>query len=180
VPAAAPLLWLPTPPGQEWRIIQGYGCGTHDDWDTYSIDLAAARGSSAGAVVYAAASGTVLAWVPSSGTLILHHGGDLYTMYTHMSHTVVPRQGQPVVRGDPIGLVGDRGAPGNPHLHFTAFRASGPWGKGERRSIPLRFVDGFDLPALGGCDQHNSRLLTATARAVRAPVFELFLPAVRR
>ena len=80
----APELWLPTPPGEPWRIIQGYACGTHNGWDRYSLDLVRADGPSAGAPVRAAADGVIFVWAPRSGTLILRHEGNLYTMYTHM------------------------------------------------------------------------------------------------
>src|SRR5262245_2251000 len=159
--AAMPVLWLPTPPGQTWRVIQGYGCGTHDAWDFYSLDLAAADGPSAGAPVYAAADGTVAAWVPESGTLILDHGGGFHTMYTHMGSAPHTQRGELLLRGAQVGNVGDRGAPGNPHLHFTAFTESGPFGRGERKSVPLRFAEGYDLPDIGGCDQHNGAKLVS-------------------
>jgi murein DD-endopeptidase MepM/ murein hydrolase activator NlpD len=176
---APPQLWLPTPPGQPWRVIQGYGCGTHDDWDFYSLDLAATRGPSRSAPVYAAADGAVLAWVEPTGTLILDHGRGFYTMYTHMSQASDTRRGQPFKRGDQIGLVGDRGAPGTPHLHFTAYRAEGPWGRAPRHSLPLRFADGYDLPNIRGCDQHHDRELVAAPRKV-PPAHGFFLPLMRR
>lgn len=175
----APQLWLPTPPGQPWRVIQGYGCGTHDDWDRFSLDLAAAQGRSAGAPVYAAARGRVQAWVQPSGTLILDHGNGFYTMYTHLSHAAVVSSGQIVERGEPIGLVGERGTPGVPHLHFTAYYAPGRWGGGPRQSFPLRFADGYHLSAIGGCDQHSGRVLVAEQRRVAAPTFRHYLPLVQ-
>src|SRR5690242_6772228 len=51
---AAPQLWLPTPPGETWKIIQGYGCGSHNGWDRYSLDLVNANGRTRGAPVRAA------------------------------------------------------------------------------------------------------------------------------
>jgi len=177
--AAPPVLWLPTPPGQTWRVIQGYGCGTHDDWDYYSLDLAAAEGPSAGAPVYAAAAGTVVAWVPSSGTLILDHGGDFYTMYTHMASAPSTQTGLALPRGAQIGNVGDRGAPGNPHLHFTAFTGSGPGGRGERRSVPLRFAEGYDLPDIGGCDQHNGAELVSRNQPLGELPYRAYLPQIQ-
>ncbi len=117
---------------------------TPTECDFYSLDLAAAEGLSLGAPVYAAAPGAVLAWVPASGTLILDHGDDLYTMYTHMGSTPYT---QPLVRRycavHRVGNVGDRGAPGNTHLHFTAFTGNGPGGRSERQSVPLRFAEGY-------------------------------------
>src|SRR4051812_7374450 len=40
VPAhAAPQIWLPTPAGETWKVLQGYGCGSHNGWDRYSLDI---------------------------------------------------------------------------------------------------------------------------------------------
>jgi murein DD-endopeptidase MepM/ murein hydrolase activator NlpD len=154
-------LQLPTPPGQPWQVIQGYGCGTHDDWDFYSLDLAAVHGMSAGAPVYAAAEGTVMAWVEPSGTLILDHGNGFYTMYIHMASAISTQVGQAISRGAQVGTVGDRGAPGTPHLHFTAYTADGLWGRGTRKSMPLRFVEGYNLSDVGGCNQHLGKQLVS-------------------
>jgi hypothetical protein len=166
---AAPQLWLPTPPGQPWKIIQGYGCGTHDGWDRYSLDLVSADGPTRGAVVRAAADGTIWAWTGKSGTLILAHGG-FYTMYTHMESVVTTERGRFIARGTPIGAVGNRGAPGVvPHLHFTAFVGAGVDAHG-RRSIPLSFAEGYDLPEVGGCGQHGGEVLTAASQGGAAAI----------
>ena len=178
LPDSTPQLQLPTPPGQVWRVIQGYGCGTHDGWDFYSLDLVATRGPSAGAPVYAAAAGTVMAWVEPSGTLILDHGGGFYTMYTHMAAATGTQRGQAIARGAQVGTVGDRGAPGTPHLHFTAYTADGPWGRGTRKSLPLRFVDGYDLPDVGGCNQHGGKELASKSRVV-APGYHVYVPRIQ-
>jgi murein DD-endopeptidase MepM/ murein hydrolase activator NlpD len=174
--AAPPPLWLPTPPGQAWRVIQGYGCGTHDDWDFYSLDLAAVEGPSMGAPVYAAAPGTVLAWVPASGTLILDHGDDFYTMYTHMDSTPHTQRRQALPRGAQVGVVGDRGAPGNPHLHFTAFTGSGPGGRTGRQSVPVRFAEGYNLPNIGGCNQHGGEQLVGRITPVGELPYRVYVP----
>jgi murein DD-endopeptidase MepM/ murein hydrolase activator NlpD len=158
-------------------VIQGYGCGTHDDWDFYSLDLAAARGPSAGAPVYAAAEGSIMAWVEPSGTLILDHGGGFYTMYTLMASAISTQHGQPIARGVQIGTVGDRGAPGTPHLHFTAYTADGPWGRGTRKSMPLRFAEGYDLRDVGGCNQHLGEQLVSKNRTPGAP-YHSYIPTI--
>ena len=158
--SAAPQLSLPTPVAQPWTIIQGYACGTHNSWDRYSLDLASANGKTYGAPVHAAADGTIMVWVPKSGTLILRHSGGLFTMYTHMSSVVSTKEGKYFKRGEIIGAVGDRGSPGTPHLHFTAFTGDGEWAS-NRHSIPLSFVDGYNLKDLGGCSQHQGKKLIA-------------------
>lgn len=162
--AARPQLSLPTPPGERWRVLQGYACGTHNSWDRYSLDLVADEGRTYDAPVRAAADGTVFVWAPKSGTLILSHGGGFYTMYTHMASSPVAQPDRAVARGEVIGTVGDRGTRGNPHLHFTAFVADGPWAA-NRRSVPLSFVEGYDLPEIGGCSQHGGTVMVASGEA---------------
>lgn len=163
----APVLSLPTPVGQPWTIIQGYACGTHDSWDRYSLDLASSNGKTYGAAVHAAADGTIMVWVPASGTLILRHAGGIFTMYTHMSSAVSTQQGKTFKRGEQIGAVGDRGSPGTPHLHFTAFTGNGEWAS-NRKSFALSFVDGYDLKETGGCSQHQGKKLIAGGPLVGA------------
>jgi hypothetical protein len=69
-----------------------------------------------------------------------------------------------VARGAVIGAVGNRGAPGVvPHLHFTAFTGAGIDAHG-RRSMPLSFAEGYDLPDVGGCNQHGGAALTASSQ----------------
>lgn len=158
--SAAPRIWLPTPAGETWKIIQGYGCGTHDSWDHYSLDLVNADGRTRGAPVRAAADGTIWSWTGKSGTLILAHGDGFYTMYTHMDSVVTTARGRFVARGTVIGTAGNRAAGGTPHLHFTAFMGKGLAAQ-PRQSIPLAFAEGYDLPEVGGCNQHGGRTLTA-------------------
>jgi hypothetical protein len=157
---AAPQLWLPTPPGETWKILQGYGCGSHGSWDRYSLDLVNTAGRTRGAPVRAAADGTIWSWTRKSGTLILDHGGGFYTMYTHMDSAVTTQRDKFIARGTVVGAVGDRGAAGTPHLHFTAFTGHGIAASG-RQSVPLSFAEGYDLPDVGGCSQHGGKTLTA-------------------
>ncbi|HEY3228925.1 MAG TPA: M23 family metallopeptidase [Roseiflexaceae bacterium] len=167
---AAPQLSLPTPPGETWKIIQGYGCGTHNGWDRYSLDLVNTDGRTRGAPVRAAADGRIWAWAHKSGTLILDHGGGFYTMYTHMESVVTTEQGKFVSRGTVIGMVGNRGAPHVvPHLHFTAFIGEGVDAY-PRRSIPLSFAEGYNFPEIGGCDQHGGETLTTDGQRTAAGI----------
>jgi hypothetical protein len=166
--SAAPQLWLPTPGGETWRIVQGYGCGTHDGYDRYSLDLVRDGGDSWGAPVYAAADGTVWAWSAGSGSLIIDHGGGFKTLYTHMPNRFVS-VGEFVSRGTVIGTVGNVGAEWTiPHLHFTLFHSDGGYSLGN--SVPLSFAEGYDLWETGGCNQHGgSTLVSANGKPDEAP-----------
>lgn len=61
----------------------------------------------------------------SGGTVLIHHGGRLFTSYFHLSATDV-KQGERVVRGQPLGKVGKSGRVTGPHLHFGA-KLDGKW-----------------------------------------------------
>ncbi len=163
---AAPSLILPTTPGERWKIIQGYACGTHNAWDRYSLDIAQVDGPTYNAPVRAAAGGEVWHWQSSSGTLILHHGNRFFTMYTHMARAVTTQRGHYFEAGEILGYAGDRGAPGIPHLHFTAYYANGDGWSGKQ-SVPLSFAEGYDFPEIGGCNQHGGTIVTAAS--LRAP-----------
>ncbi len=125
-------------------------------------------GRTFGAPVRAAADGTIWSWTAKSGTLILDHGGGFYTMYTHMDHAVTTERDKFVARGTVIGFVGDRVAHGLPHLHFTAFTGQGRAAH-PRRSVPLSFADGYNLPDIGGCSQHGGEKLVAVGPISPAP-----------
>ncbi len=160
--AAAPQLVLPTPPGEPWVVIQGYACGTHNGWDRYSLDLAQLGGPTYNAPIRAAARGQFWYWESRSGTLILRHGGNFFTMYTHLGRVASTDPRHTFEVGEVLGYAGDRGAPGVPHLHFTAFTADSDGWSGKH-SVPLRFAEGVDLPEVGGCSQHQGTALTAMA-----------------
>jgi hypothetical protein len=161
---AASQIWLPTPAGETWKVLQGYGCGSHNGWDRYSLDIVNADGRTRGAPIRAAADGRIWSWTSKSGTLILEHGGGFYTMYSHMASVVTTQRDLLVTRGTVIGTVGDRAAHGTPHLHFTAFTGDGP-AASHRRSVPLAFGEGYDLPEIGGCSQHGGEKLVAGGQA---------------
>lgn len=64
-------------------------------------------------------------------TVIIDHGMDIFTVYGHLSKTLV-KNGQMVKRGDLLGLSGNTGRTSGPHLH---------WGT----KVQGQYIDGFVL-----------------------------------
>ncbi len=97
-----------------------YGSRVHPTFKTKifnsGIDIKAASGTP----VKAAASGEVLyqGWLRGFGqVVIIDHGGDLSTVYAHLSSTSV-REGSVVNTGTVIGRVGNSGTDSDFALHF--------------------------------------------------------------
>ena len=107
---------------------------TGDDEFFPGLDLA----TSAGAVVTAPGAGRVAftgrvrpspnGWLWRVGIVaVIDHGGGIATLYGHLGRTDV-RVGQPVERGDRIGVVGSSGWALVPQLHYELWRfARGGW-----------------------------------------------------
>jgi murein DD-endopeptidase MepM/ murein hydrolase activator NlpD len=85
----------------------------------------------------------------SGNTVILHHGGGLYTTYFHMSHFDV-KPGQRVQQGQKLGLVGKTGRVTGPHLHWGV-KVDGLW------------VDGLTLLKLDFFGAPEPRVVTSAA-----------------
>ncbi len=80
------------------------------------IDFPANRGTE----IVAAASGKVIAagWHPQYGKIVeIDHGNGLVSVYAHASEVLV-NEGDLVMRGQRIALVGSTGRSTGPHLHF--------------------------------------------------------------
>lgn len=119
------------------KISSRFGTRIHPTFKTKvmhtGIDITAAQGTP----VKAAAAGEVLfgGWLRGYGQIIvLDHGGDLTTVYAHLSRILV-EEGQRVGAGHTIGNVGSTGVATGPHLHFEV-RSNG-----DARD-PMRYLGG--------------------------------------
>lgn len=102
------------------RVTTGFGNQKHPKHGTVTfnsgIDIAAPVGSP----VRVVARGQVeyVAWLDGYGrTIIVNHGGGYYTVYAHLSETLVG-EAQSVEPGAIIGRVGDTGSLEGTKLHF--------------------------------------------------------------
>ncbi len=71
-------------------------------------------------------------------TVILQHGGNITTLYAHMSRFADPRLGARVRQGQTIGYVGQSGLATGPHLHYE-YRINGA--HRNPRTVPLPPAD---------------------------------------
>ena len=102
------------------RITQPFG-PNHDPFTGApgfhpGVDFGAAMGTP----IHAAGDGTVVfaAWEGGYGNYTcISHGHNVATCYAHQSAVLV-KVGDPVTRGQVIGLVGTTGYSTGPHLHF--------------------------------------------------------------
>jgi murein DD-endopeptidase MepM/ murein hydrolase activator NlpD len=125
--------------------LQSQHFGTDIDGDT-------------GDPIYAANDGQVVMTrdcYSSGNTVILHHGGGLYTTYFHMSRIDV-KPGTTVKQGQKLGLVGKTGRVTGPHLHWGV-KVDGLW------------VDGLTLLKLDFFGTPEPRVATSTPASAPPP-----------
>ena len=102
------------------RIVSGFGVRIHPIYHTARMHTGLDFAASSGTPIHAAADGTVVMAGTYGGygnATIIDHGNGVATLYGHQSRILVG-QGQHVVRGETIGLVGSTGFSTGPHLHF--------------------------------------------------------------
>jgi murein DD-endopeptidase MepM/ murein hydrolase activator NlpD len=120
--------------GRGWRLHTG-------------IDIGGQRGYE----IYASADGTVISagWDGGLGKAVrLDHGFGLTTVYGHMSRPLV-RDGQRVVAGQRIGLMGTTGHSTGPHLHFEVQIDGNSMDPFDYVKVPAEaLVDGVTPPPL--------------------------------
>lgn len=87
------------------------------------VDYAAPTGTP----IKAAGDGKIIHRARKGGygnTVILQHGGNITTLYAHLSRYAKPRNGSRVRQGQVIGYVGATGLATGPHLHYE-YRRNG-------------------------------------------------------
>ena len=109
---------VPLPSGT-WRVSSEFGPRNYAPDPLHTgIDFEAASGTP----IYSAMDGTVLLRLTNARTfghhIVIYHGGNITTMYAHMSSFGSYHVGDEVRRGDVIGYVGRTGLSTGPHLHF--------------------------------------------------------------
>ncbi len=113
-------LWpLPSPYYTNY-LTQGFKYRVHQFTGKYGLHGAIDIGCPKGTNIYAANDGTVVTstYIGSYGNYVMiDHGGNVYTLYAHMSQRLVSK-GDKVTRGQVIGKVGSTGYSSGPHLHF--------------------------------------------------------------
>lgn len=100
----------------------------------YGIDI----GASYDTDIYAADGGYVTVSTRSSSYgnyVMIDHGNGRYTLYAHMNKRLV-EEGDVVLQGDVIGLVGSTGVSTGPHIHFEVY-------EGGTRVDPLQFFSNY-------------------------------------
>ncbi len=89
------------------------------------IDIAAALGTPVRAI---ATGRVVLAGRVSDGAIVveIEHGAGVISLYGHLNPTLSVRDGDSVVAGQVVGLVGLTGHTTGPHLHFAIYDSGVP------------------------------------------------------
>ena len=119
-------------PEDAWRTTDEFGPRNFAPDPLHTgLDFAAAEGTE----IYSVMDGIVLLRLTNMSTfghhIVIYHGGEITTMYAHMSAFGDYKVGDTVKQGDVIGYVGNTGLSRGAHLHFEyqkAGAASNPRG----------------------------------------------------
>lgn len=148
---------LPFPTGRSYRVIQGnHGKFSHyTDYSRYAVDFAlkvndticaATDGYVVGVIEQYEFGGKGDEWRPFSNYITMYDpNSGLYTQYVHLVKAgSFVEVGDPVKKGQPIGLSGLTGKTDIEHLHFNVLE---PSAKGLK-STPFEFAGGVQSESL--------------------------------
>jgi murein DD-endopeptidase MepM/ murein hydrolase activator NlpD len=142
---------LPYPVGQEYTCSLGFNNPySHNGTFCYAVDFA----MSIGTIITAARSGHVVYILETysdddrtpghENVVIIRHQDSTYARYAHLTtNGALVTIGQVVMLGDTIGLSGNSGSGGAPHLHFDVTNAS--TGRSDQ-TIPFDFKNTIPHP----------------------------------
>jgi murein DD-endopeptidase MepM/ murein hydrolase activator NlpD len=157
------------------RVSSGFGGRVHPifkQWRQHTgVDFAAPRG----ARVLAAADGQVTFVGRKNGygnTLEIKHGGDITTLYAHLSGFADGvRVGTRIRQGQVVAFVGATGWATGPHLHYE-FKVSGTHQDPMRVALPKAapLPERFKAPFLALASEAGGRM--SVARSFRPARFE--------
>lgn len=134
-------------------ITQAYhgGYSHNENYSRYAIDFNLKENDT----IYAATDGIVIGvikdyiyggpsgeWKGYDNFITIYDSeSGLYTQYVHLVHQgSLVEIGDEVKQGDPVGLSGQTGFAGMPHLHFNTLV---PYHEGGLISVPVEFIEGY-------------------------------------
>src|SRR5213075_3205889 len=128
-----PTLWLPKLDMCPSRVVMFPPCCKmmtlpYPPWTPRNITLPI-RAAGDGKVMFRGVQGGY------GNVIILQHGGNITTLYGHMSRFGSQRVGSRVVQGEVIGYVGQSGLATGPHLHYE-YRVNGVHRNPRTVSLP--------------------------------------------
>jgi len=142
---------LPYPVGREYKCSLGFNNPySHNGTFRYAVDFAMPIGT----LITAARSGRVVYILERysdndrtpghENVAIVMHEDSTYARYVHLTtNGVLVTEGQTVIPGDTIGLSGNSGSGGAPHLHFDVTNAN--TGR-SNQTIPFDFKNTIPHP----------------------------------
>lgn len=124
------------------RISDAWGLRVHPITNTIEFHQGIDIANQMGTPIYATAAGTVtvLDFDPGYGKRIkISHSGGYETLYAHL-YSYMVRIGEPVTKGQIIGLMGSTGVSTGPHLHYEVHNSAG-------KVNPTAFLNRIDEPS---------------------------------
>lgn len=135
VAATGSYIW---PSASSVYVTSLFGNRLHPVYGYYRMHYGIDIGASYGTDIYAADGGYVTTSTYGSGYgnyVMIDHGDGRYTLYAHMTTRYV-NEGDIVLQGDVIGIVGSTGVSTGPHIHFEVY-------EGGERVDPLQFYSNY-------------------------------------